>query len=207
MNIIEPYYVIETEIDGDRILKNIERYTRVCYKSEGKTTDTSAPDFVRRIYNTRKHKGIIEHEFVTVRFICDRGVSHEIVRHRMASYLQESTRYVNYDNRGMEFIRPPWVELDDPSALDSAWISAMNHAEMYYNTLIRMGWKPEQARSVLPNSLKTEVVCTMNLGSWHHFFELRTAAGAHPQMRQLARPLLDEFKQKIPVIFEDIVYQ
>ena len=153
------------------------------------------------------HESVIEHEKVSVRFICDRGVSHEIVRHRIASYSQESTRYCNYskDKFGKEItvIKPLFWEEDSDEY--KIWYDAMLHAEQAYQGLIQMGAKPQEARSILPNSLKTEIVVTMNLREWRHFFRLRTASNAHPQMREIANMALDKLRQEIPIIFDDIL--
>jgi thymidylate synthase (FAD) len=201
MQIVKAGFVIESPVDGVGILKNIERFARTCYKSKHKITEDSCYDFVRRLLQVRHHYGILEHQIVTVRFICDRGISHELVRHRMASYLQESTRYCDYRKAGeIQVIKPRGLEGD---AL-ACWGNAMRYAEECYNALRLQGVSPQIARSVLPNSLKTEVVATMNLRSWWNFFYLRTAVGAHPQMRELAVPLLAEFRKLIPVVFEEV---
>lgn len=188
--------------DGAVILNRIATAGRVCYQSEP-TTDDSA--FVRTLIR-RGHESVLEHAVISVRIICDRGVSHEIVRHRIASYSQESTRYCNYskDKFGNEltFIRPPWLG-DHPTA-DREWRGMMKEVENVYLHLLNIGWTPEQARSVLPNSLKTEIVVTMNLREWRHFFRLRCAPAAHPQMRQVANMLLNGFRETVPVIFDDI---
>lgn len=151
---------------------------------------------------------MIEHSMLSVKFIVDRGVSHELVRHRIASFAQESTRYCNYskDKFGNEltFIKPAWIDDEaHPAAL--AWESAMRFAEDKYFYLLDNGWSPQQARSVLPNSLKTEVVMTANYREWRNFFKLRTAKAAHPQMREVTILLLKELQSKIPVVFDDIV--
>lgn len=209
MKVIEPGYVIEDEIDASRIMRTIERAGRTCYKSEQNISEGSAEKFIANIIK-RGHESVIEHEKITVRFICDRGVTHELVRHRIASYSQESTRYCNYTNdkfgNELTFIRPCfWDEsTDEDRAKMDVWKKAMENIENEYNQLISMGAKPEEARSILPNSLKTEIVVTMNLRSWRHFFKLRTAQAAHPQIRQIACALLEEFKEKLPVIFGDI---
>ena len=186
-------------------LQQIERVARVCYKSEDKITEGSAEKFIGMILKSG-HESVLEHEKLTVKFICDRGVTHEIVRHRIASYSQESTRYCNYskDKFGNEltFIRPCfWA---DDSEEYAVWKQAMEEIEKTYVKLISLGAKPEEARSILPNSLKTEIVCTMNLREWRHFFRLRTAERAHPQIREISVALLDELKKRIPVIFDDI---
>lgn len=209
MKIIEPSYVIEEEIDAQKMMQTIERAGRTCYKSEHNISDGSAEKFIANIIK-RGHESVIEHEKITVRFICDRGVTHEIVRHRMASYSQESTRYCNYANdkfgNELTFIKPCfWDEgTDEGKAKMLLWEKSMQNIENEYNELIEMGAKPEEARSILPNSLKTEIVVTMNLRSWRHFFRLRTSPAAHPQIREIAESLLVELKEKLPVIFGDL---
>jgi thymidylate synthase (FAD) len=205
MKVIKPSYEILTPIDGEQILKHIELCGRVCYKSEDKITDDSARKFVANIIK-REHESVLEHFDISLRFICDRGVSHEIVRHRIASYSQESTRYCNYSpdksEEGIVFIEPCFWK--DGSREMAGWYQAMLDAEDTYDTLISLGSTPQEARSVLPNSLKTEIICTMNLREWRHFFKLRTSKAAHPQMRELVIPLLAELKEKVPVVFDDI---
>lgn len=205
MKIIAPYHEIISKIDGAEMLRNIELCGRVCYKSEDRITDGSAEKFVGMILKSG-HESVLEHEKITVRFVCDRGVTHEIVRHRIASYSQESTRYCNYskDKFGGEitFIRPCfWAEDDEKFAM---WKETMQSIEDSYVKLISLGAKPEEARSILPNSVKTEIMVTMNLREWRHFFKLRTAERAHPQIREIAIPLLNELKGLVPVIFDDI---
>jgi len=141
---------------------------------------------------------VIEHAGVTVKFYCDRGVSHELVRHRLCAFSQESTRYCDYLG-GVSYIEPPW-ELDES---DKALLGLI---EQHYQKKLKQGQSPQQARYFLPNGLKTEIVTTCNLREWRHIFKLRTAKAAHPQMREIMRPLLDEFKEQIPVIFDDITY-
>lgn len=187
-------------------LQLIERAGRTCYKSEDRMTPGTAPVFAASVIE-RGHESVIEHASATVRFVCDRGVSHEIVRHRLASYSQESTRYCDYHKGDVTFVIPPWVHFVEGKGTDylsDAWSHAMRDAETHYKYLRACGWKPEQARSVLPNSLKTEIVMTTNFREWRHFFRLRTAAAAHPQMRELACPLLDAMKSLVPVIFDNI---
>ncbi|MBQ9411507.1 MAG: FAD-dependent thymidylate synthase [Oscillospiraceae bacterium] len=205
MQIIDPSFSFLQEIDGVAMVRRIEAIGRVCYKSEGKITEDSYRKFLSGII-ARGHESVIEHEKVTVRLICDRGVTHELVRHRLASYSQESTRYCNYtqDRFGGEltFIRPFFWDTD--SEKYRIWKEAMEAAERSYFRLIELGATPQEARSILPNSLKTEIVVTMDLREWRHFFSLRCAASAHPQIRQVAIPLLEAFREKIPVLFDDI---
>jgi len=214
VDIVRPWARIEDDFDGMEMLRRIERAGRTCYKSEDKATDDSAVRFVRRILTPdssgTRHESVIEHEKVTVRIVCDRGVTHEIVRHRLVSFSQESTRYCDYHKAGeIQVIVPVfWTDPQDvtkqiPEA--QVWYESMIAAEKAYNKLREMGARPEQARSVLPNSLKTEIVVTANLREWRHIFRLRTSSRAHPQMREIMIPLLYEFKSRIEVIFDDIV--
>lgn len=208
-------YEILSPIDRKEILRFIEQIGRVCYKSEDKITEDSAQRFVASIVK-RGHLSVIEHVSISVRFICDRGVSHELVRHRLASFSQESSRYCDYNKKGVRFIIPCWsnipigqiewgtMPIQYMTPAEVLWMRSMLDAELIYQGLRGMGWKPEQARSVLPNSLKTELVMTANLREWRHILSLRVAPPAHPQMRELMIPLLAEFKQRIPVVFDDI---
>lgn len=203
MKIIEPSFEILDDINGKEMLKKIELAARTCYKSEDKITDDSAEKFVRNLIK-RGHESALEHEKVSVRIICDRGVSHEIVRHRIASYSQESTRYCNYSKGqfGAEItvIKPCF--LDKGTTRYSCWKAACERAESEYLDLITLGCTPQEARTVLPNSLKTEIVMTANLREWRHFFRLRCAPDAHPQMREIATMMLEEFRKLIPVLFD-----
>lgn len=205
MKIINADVEFITPINGAAILKRLEQCGRVCYKSEAKITKTSAERFISNIIG-RGHEAVLEHCSFTVKFICDRGVSHEIVRHRLASYCQESTRYCNYSKEGfgeeITVIKPCfWDETDLKYA---AWANLCSKAEDAYIDLIRSGATPQEARSVLPNSLKTEVVMTANIREWRHFLKLRCAKAAHPQMREVALILLEKVHDLIPVCFDDI---
>ena len=204
MRVIEPSFEI-MPVNGEEILKNIERAGRTCYKSEDKITADSARKFVAGIVKSG-HESVIEHEKITVRIICDRGVTHEIVRHRIASYSQESTRYCNYSAdkfcNELTFIRPFYWN-DAPEKME-VWTCHMKMTEEAYMQLIKLGASPQEARAILPNSLKTEIVVTMNLREWRHFFKVRCSPAAHPQMREVAIPILKKFKEIIPVVFDDI---
>ncbi len=200
-------------------LITIEYAGRTCYKSEDKITLGSAKNFVEMLLK-RGHEAMIEHASASYKVVCDRGVTHEIVRHRLFSYAQESTRYCNYEG-GVTYIIPCWFpdnpnikekeyeEAPVPSAVGASiswWFSSMLNAEETYQTLVRnYEWSPQQARSVLPNSLKTEIVITGNLREWRHFFKLRTAATAHPQMQEVANMLLRDITKQVPVIFDSYV--
>lgn len=207
MKIIEPgMFLPEPETDSSKI-KKIERYARVCYKSEDKMKDDAETSLVQSLIK-RGHESVIEHEKVTVMMVIDRGLSHEVVRHRLASYSQESTRYCNYqkDKFGSEItvIKPFYYR--ERSKEYKAWEEACLYAEKKYFELLDKGSSPQEARAVLPNSLKTEIVVTYNMREWRHFFRLRGSKAAHPQARQVAIPLLLEFKQLFPGVFEDIEY-
>lgn len=205
MKIINATFEILDSINSETIIKNIERIGRVCYKSEENITETSAQGFIERIIKSG-HESVIEHEKISIKITCDRGVSHEIVRHRIASYSQESTRYCNYskDKFGKELtlIKPCFWREESPEY--KIWLQTMQIIEDNYIQLIDSGAKAEEARSILPNSLKTEIVVTMNLREWRHFFKLRTSQRAHPQMREISVPLLKEFKKILPAVFSDI---
>lgn len=205
MKIINADVEFITPIDGAAILKRLEQCGRVCYKSEAKITDTSAPAFVAGIIK-RGHEAVLEHCSFTVKFICDRGVSHEIVRHRVASYCQESTRYCNYSKEGfgseITVIKPCFLHPYTDGF--NLWEEGCLFAEQTYFNLLECGCSPQEARSVLPNSLKTEVVMTANIREWRHFLKLRCSPAAHPQMREVALILLDKLHPLIPVCFDDI---
>lgn len=205
MKIIKPSFKIEGYFNPETIMKTIEAAGRTCYKSEGNIGDGTAEKFIVAVIK-RGHESVLEHEKITVRIICDRAVTHEIVRHRIASYSQESQRYCNYsgDKFGNEltFIKPCFFEENTDTY--NYWQAAMAMAEKMYFRLINEGAKPEEARAVLPNSTKTEIVVTMNIREWRHFFKLRCDKAAHPAMREIACMMLKDFKEKLPVLFSDI---
>ena len=210
---VKPSIEIVSNNDYKEMLIKLEKIGRVCYKSEDYIKEGSAEKFLKGIVK-RGHESVIEHESITVRVTCDRGVTHEIVRHRIASYSQESTRYCNYMNdkfsnqiscidiaTGFEY------DLNDENDRKKyeIWNNAMNAAEQYYFQMIEAGAKPEEARSILPNSLKTEIVMTMNLREWRHFIRLRASKRAHPQIREITEMIRKEFAERYPVFFEDLV--
>ena len=219
MKIVKPTFEILTPLDRVSICKQIELIARTCYKSEDKITDTSAPRMVKGLIS-RQHLAMIEHAHVSVKFTCDRGVSHEVVRHRVASYAQESTRYCNYsgDKFGNEITyidikggmdgdpRTSLLDVGTALAIYEEWLCACEDAERHYNRMIELGATPQIARSVLNNSTKTEIVVTMNLREWIHFFNLRalgTTGAPHPQMKEAAMPLLKAFAEALPEVFEE----
>lgn len=203
MKIINADVQFISPIDGAMILKHLENCGRVCYKSEDKITEGSADKFIQGIVK-RGHEAVIEHFSFTVKFICDRGVSHEIVRHRLASYCQESTRYCNYSKEGfgseITVIRPCFLNPNTDGW--NLWEEGCLAAEQAYFNLLNYGCTAQEARSVLPNSLKTEM--TADIREWRHFLKLRCSKAAHPQMREVALKLLDMVHAKIPVLFDDI---
>ena len=217
MRIVNASYEIlrPAPIDGLGELRHLELCARTAYKSEDRITPDgeSAKKMIRHLIKAG-HESTLEHGGMTVRFTVDRGVSHEIVRHRLASYTQESTRYCNYASgkfgNSITFIKPCFLDdrkdsfgyYDDDKMLD--WWNACQDMEEYYKAMIDNGATPQEARSVLPNSLKTEVIMTANWREWRHFLRLRAARDAHPQIREVAVPLLSELHDKIPVLFDDI---
>lgn len=220
MNIIKAKYEIlnKDQLNGKEILQKIETIGRTCYKSEDKITEDSSERFVKNLI-LREHEAMLEFVDITVKFYCDRGLSHEIVRHRHSSFAQESTRYCNYaaDKFGNEVsfidIRRG-IELDSKTknlneftitAIISEWLEACYDAEKHYFAMLELGASPQIARSALNNSAKTEINVKMNLREWRHFFKLRCDVAAHPQMRELTIPLLQDMHEICPVVFEDIV--
>lgn len=251
MKLIKPSFEIISPLNGEEMLKQIEIAARTCYKSEGKIvykevnyTDgihkvvvgkyleeaTSARKLVSKLIENG-HEAMLEFSGnIIVKFICDKGISHELVRHRLASFAQESSRYCNYGKDDhIQFIIPEWcinisnittknlseLSLSIPESLkyngdrecydaQFAWATYMLRLENYYNNLINFGWQPQQARSVLPHSVKTEINVSTNVREWRHIFKLRCAPTAHPSMRELMIPLLVRMKELVPIIFDDI---
>lgn len=204
MRIIKPVAVLETPYSQEEILKLLEKAGRVCYKSESSISEGSAEKFISNILK-RGHESVIEHVSLTFRVVCDRGVSHEIVRHRIASYSQESTRYCNYhsDKFSNELTVIDPLFWDKDSKQYSIWLESIKKCEENYNALIELGATPQEARSILPNSLKTEIFMTMNLREWRHFLKLRYSKFAHPQMVEVAHLIRNELVTRYPVIFSD----
>lgn len=234
MKIIDQSHEI-LHMDG---MGRIERAGRTCYKSEdrigclgescgdkcksiggecGVCPDHSSTRFIKMLIK-RGHEAMLEHGSATVKFVTNRGVTHEMVRHRLCAFGQESTRYVKYDG-GMEFIRPVWCSqgvLGTWDVAPSLWKKQVGEylflhncyqAEQVYKSLLDQGWRPEQAREVLPNSLKTEIVVTANYREWRHIFKLRalgTTGKPHPQMQALMLPVLEEFRYRFPALFGDL---
>lgn len=220
MNLIRQSYQIWSQFDYS-LAHEIEDAARVCYKSEDKVTEGSAEKLVKSLI-TSGHHAMLEHAGFTVKFITDRGVTHELVRHRIAAYAQESTRYCNYSKdkfgNSCTFIIPSWcwniyegkqqsftrTFASGKKLFEMQWAESMQLAENIYLSMLEHGATPQEARTVLPNSLKTEIVMTANVREWRHVLTLRTAKNAHPQMRDLMLPLLKELQSKLPILFDDI---
>lgn len=199
MKIIEQSFEIITPFNREDILKHLEVCGRTCYKSEAKITNDSARLFVKNIAKN-KHESVLEHVIVGIRMITDRGVTHELVRHRIASYSQESTRYVNYNGGEMQFIEPIGISVNTREF----WLAGCRFSETIYNMLKEEGAPNNIARTVLNNSLKTEIVVTMNLRSWKHFFGLRSHKTAHPQIRDMSQKIEAEFRTILPEIYGEL---
>ena len=214
MKLIKPKVEILDQIDGEQIINRIAIVARTCYKSEDLSTHDKDLALVKRLIES-KHEAMLEFVDITVKFTCDRITSQSIVRHRMASFAQESTRYCNYSkdkfNNELTFIIPSWAEVnklgeivaDDKEAFYD-FKRALEMAEAFYLSLIAKGWTAEKARMVLPMSIKTEINMKANLREWRHFFKLRCHSTAHPDIRVLALDLLKQMHEQIPVIFDDL---
>lgn len=219
MNIVEPYAKILGLTSGIDLLKKIEWYGRISHRSEGTQTEDSWKRFIQAVVIEHGDWSIVEHVSVTVDFLVDRGITHELVRHRLFLSTQESTRFVNYEKKKMpaSFIEPQWRELmnhysGDPElslnqkigVAQNCWENTISLLEERYKTLLSLGLTPQVARSVLPNALASRIIVTANLRNWRHFLIMRTTKETHPQMRQVTIPLLQEFKAVIPILFDDI---
>ncbi len=206
MKIVEPIIEVE-DVDYKKIMKNLERACRTCYRSEGKITEESYKTLLKNCI-TRGHESILEHEKITIRMHCDVGVYKDLTRHRIASFSIESTRYCNYgkdkfDNQ-IRFIKP--VNIEEGTELYDKWYKACESIEKYYLEMAEMGAMPDQLRMLLPHSTAAEVTMTANIREWKHILELRCSKHAHPAIRQLLIPLLLKFKKEMPEIFESVEY-
>lgn len=206
MNIVQPYAklmdVLSLE-DGVRLLKKIEWCGRISHRSEETQTKDSWQRFIETVVLGHGDWSIVEHASATVDALVDRGITHEWVRHRLFSYTQESTRFVNYEKKMPPAFIIPFSE--GANAADGPWCKAIMQAEESYRALLEDGHPPQIARSVFPNALASRIIITGNLRNWRHFFIMRTTKESHPQMRQVTIPLLAEFRAKIPILFDDIV--
>lgn len=205
MKIIKPLIEVE-DYDGIRIMKNIERACRTCYRSEGMITDDSYKRLLTNCLN-RGHESVLEHEKITVRMTCDIGVYKDLTRHRFGSFSIESTRYCNYgkdkfDNE-IKFIDPCNM---DEKELFNEWYSACTEIEQRYLKMAELGATPDQMRMILPHSTAAQVTMTCNIREWRHILDLRTKKMTHPAIRQILIPLLLKFKKDMPELFNDIEY-
>lgn len=222
MKVIDPSVIVSLQSAPHFIMQTIEDAGRTCYKSEDKINETSHVAFIERLVR-RGHEAMLEHGYATAHFRIDRGVSHELVRHRLASFAQESTRYCNYKDKDIEFVKPTWFSWEDAEKLHSdmenyrrnpskdhhmtsvlAWYDTMDKCADAYQTMIRCGKSPQEARAVLPNSLATDIVVTANLREWRTILKLRCAKDAHPDMRYIMLRLLSDMHKLFPPVFEDI---
>lgn len=214
MRIIHPY-VKPQMLPPRKVLYNLlEAAGRTCYLSERVEGDTTEK-FIQRIMK-RKHWSVLEHGHLSVRMVCDRGVTHELVRHRIASYSQESTRYCNYSSgkfgeeiKVIDLATGFKYDLNNPKDLAKyeEWMAAMEDAERHYMRMLELGATPQEARSVLPTSTKTEIVVTMNVREWRHFLEMRwvgVSGTPHPQMQEIAEKVYDLLAMYYPILFEDL---
>lgn len=220
MRLIKPKVEVLDRFKRQQVIGRIATVARTCYKSEDLRTADKDALLVKRLIES-KHEAMLEFIDITVKFTCDRGVSHELVRHRLASFAQESTRYCNYskDKFGNEltFIIPSWLNWNEQTihdgdfkksgsgSIDSQiFIHSLLKAENDYMSLIHEGWTAQQARMILPMSIKTEINMKCNLREWRHFLNLRCSQAAHPDIRVLALDLLKQFHDRIPIIFDDL---
>ena len=206
MKIIDPYIEVEP-IDGIKIMKNIEKACRTCYRSEGNITEDSYKKLLTNCI-TRGHESVLEHEKITVRINADIGVYKDLTRHRIASFSIESTRYCNYgkdkfDNE-IKFINP--CNIEEGTDLYRKWYEACKNIEEKYMEMAKLGATPDQMRMILPHSTASEIVMTANIREWKHVLELRTTSHVHPAVRQVMIPLLQYFKKEMPEIFDSIEY-
>ena len=207
MKIIKPIVEVE-DYDGLKIMKNIERACRTCYRSEEKITGESYKNLLKNCIN-RGHESVLEHEKITVRLTCDIGVYKDLTRHRAGTAFSiESTRYCNYGkdkfDRSIKVIEPCNIEKDTPEYLE--WYNCMEYIEQTYLKMCDMGCKPDQLRMILPHSTAAQVTMTCNIREWKHIFGLRANSHAHPSIQQLLIPLLLKFKQDMPEIFDSVEY-
>lgn len=206
MQIVDPYIQVE-KVDGKKIMKNIERACRTCYRSEGKITDESYKTLLKNCI-TRGHESVLEHEKITVRMYCDLGVYKDLTRHRIASFSIESTRYCNYgkdkfDNE-LKIIKP--CNIEEGTELYENWKNTCEVIEKNYMEMSKSGALPDQLRMILPHSIGAEVTMTANIREWRHILALRTSNHTHPSIRQLLIPLLLHFKEIMPEIFDVVEY-
>ncbi|MGA7855441.1 MAG: FAD-dependent thymidylate synthase [Candidatus Acidiferrales bacterium] len=209
MKIIEPSFELSTMFGklspytGERMLRFIEKQARISHRSEERQTPSTWKRFIEANVIGHGDWSVTEHASITATIVADRGVTHELVRHRLFSFTQESTRFVRYDN-DLEFLRPAGREANcDDSWFD--WETQLSFAEASYHKLLDAGWRPQDARSILPNALSSKIVVTGNLRNWRHFFLMRTSKETHPDFKRITIPMLAEFQKNVPLLYDDIV--
>ena len=206
MKIVEPKIEIE-KVDYKKVMKNLERACRTCYRSEDKISDESYKTLLKNCIN-RGHESILEHEKITIRMICDIGVYKDLTRHRHASFSIESTRYCNYgkdkfDNE-IKFIKP--VNIEENTEIYKEWKESCEEIEKRYIKMVELGATPDQMRMILPHSTAALVTMTANIREWKHIFNLRCTRHAHPAVEQVMIPLLLHLKENMPEIFDNVEY-
>lgn len=206
MEIIKPWIEIE-DFDGVKIMQNLERACRTCYRSEGLITEGSYKRLLNNCIN-RGHESILEHEKITIRMCCDVGVYKDLTRHRAGTAFSiESTRYCNYSKdkftNNIKFIDPVFIQDENNYA---SWKEAMKHIEIYYMVMANNNAKPDELRMLLPHSTAAEVTMTCNIREWKHILDLRCSKMVHPSVRQVMIPLLLKFKETMPEIFDSVPY-
>jgi thymidylate synthase (FAD) len=207
LKIIEPSFEIITpfgpltETDGIDMLIHIEQMARISHRSEEAQTPDSWRRFLEAVVVKHGDWSVTEHASVTVLFHVDRGVTHELVRHRLFSFTQESTRFVNYKKVGEISVMRPEGMLPE---FESPWEEGISKACWAYTVLMERGARPQMARSVLPNALASKIAVTGNLRNWRWFFMARTTSETHPDFDRVTIPLLAEFKRLIPILYDDI---
>ena len=231
MRIVKPSYEIKTEIENEKILNHLEMCARNCYKSEVLIKKGSSEKFLKNIIKSG-HDSILEHYSVTVKFVTSRAVLAQLTRHRLSSFAVESQRYCNYNKEKFDgqvtFVQPTWINKDFSGEYNITWagiygidMEVSNNmdkptnrwfwncavCERDYLRLINEGWIPERAREVLNNSAKTEIIMTANLREWRTIFKQRCKSDAQSEIRSLLTDLLNEFKEKMPVLFEDLEFE
>src|SRR5208282_3711019 len=194
-----PFNKMLSRLDGVEMLRFIETQARISHGSEDKQTRDTWERFIKAVVIDHGDWSVTEHVSITATIRTDRGISHELVRHRLGSYTQESTRFVRYGDE-LEFIYPA----DAPGGCFANWDVQMEKAELTYHELLGNKWRPQEARSVLPNALACTIAATYNLRNWRHFFLMRTSKESHPDMRRITVPMLEQFKQVVPLLFDDI---
>lgn len=209
MNIIKPYATLLDVPDreaGIKLLKKIEWAARFSHATEDAQTDDSWERFVRAVVVSHGDWSVVEHASVSVDFLVDRGVTHELVRHRLFGFTQSSTRFINYAKKmPPSFIMPDFSALPYRSQAEATWREGIEFSENSYRLLISQGCTPQIARSVFPNALSSRILVTGNLRNWRHMLIMRTTRETHPQFREVSIPLLAQFQERIPILFEDIV--